>query len=187
MVKVKTYEAPPVKLRNLGRDVSVDDCKTALAICEKELLYKVCYIELPVKISGGLCDFELFSVSSHDLAKNLKDCDRVLLFAATVGVGIDRLIAKYSRLSPARAVMLDAVGSERIETLCDAFCEDMTGLHNVVLAPRFSPGYGDLPLDVQRSVISVLNAPKSIGLSLTDSLLLTPSKSVTAFAGIKKG
>lgn len=187
MVNIKTYGAPPVSIYNLNRGISVDDYYGALALCEKELCYKVCYIELPVRITDDFCDFELFSVNSRDLAKNLRECDRVLIFAATVGVGIDRLIAKYSRISPSRAVMLDAVGSERIETLCDAFCDDMKGLHNVALAPRFSPGYGDLPLEIQPSLMSVLNPQKNIGLSLTDSLLLTPTKSVTAFVGIKKG
>lgn len=192
MVNVKTYGAPPLNLNEIARYTGSHELSDAavadmLSLCEKELSYKVCYIELPLKISDGLCDFGLFSVISHDLAKNLRECDRVLLFTATIGVGIDRLITKYSRLSPSRAVMLDAFGSERIEALCDAFCEDVKGLHNVALVPRFSPGYGDLPLETQRSIISVLNTPKNIGVSLTDSLLLTPTKSVTAFVGIKKG
>ena len=49
---------------------------------------------------------------------------------------------------------------------------------------RFSPGYGDLPLEMQREVCAVLNMPKEIGVSLTDTLLMTPSKSVTAIVGV---
>ena len=187
MIHIKTYTAPPLNLHNLSRGISEKDYSEALSLCEKELAYKVCYVELPVKIFDGICDFTLFSLTSHDLAKNLKDCDRVLLFAATLGVGIDRLISKYSRISPARAVLLDALGSERIESLCDAFCEDMKGLHNADLRPRFSPGYGDLSLENQVYIMSVLEPQKNIGVFLTDSLMLTPSKSVTAFIGIKKG
>ena len=80
--------------------------------------------------------------------------------------------------------MMQAIGAERIEALCDAFCDDMEKEMGVSLRPRFSPGYGDLPLSVQKDIISLLEAPKRIGLSLNDSLLMSPTKSVTAFAGI---
>lgn len=50
--------------------------------------------------------------------------------------------------------------------------------------PRFSPGYGDLPLSAQREIFAVLDCGKRIGLMLNDSLLMSPSKSVTAFVGI---
>lgn len=149
-----------------------------------KLVYRVCYRELPVMIRDELCDFGSFSVHSRQLAKNLDGCASVLLFGATVGVEMDRLIAKYGRISPARALMLQAIGAERIESLCDAFCREYAEENGVGLRPRFSPGYGDLPLEVQKSVFAVLDCPRKIGLSLNDSLLMSPSKSVTAFAGI---
>ncbi|NLB15389.1 MAG: Vitamin B12 dependent methionine synthase activation subunit, partial [Clostridiales bacterium] len=129
-------------------------------------------------------NFGAFSVQSADLAKNLYGCESVLLFAATVGVGIDRLISKYSRISPARSVIIDALGAERIEALCDALCEDFALENKAKLKPRFSPGYDDLPLEAQKDVFAVLDCPRKIGLSLNDSLLMSPTKSVTAFAGI---
>lgn len=191
-IEIKKYSAPALQkdeiLRYLGTD-KVDKAvlNECLSLSERELVFKVCYTTLPLSLKNDVCDFKDFSVRSSDLAKNLRDCDKVFLFAATVGVGIDRLILKYSRLSPVKAVMLDAIGTERIETLCDRFCDNIRGLHNVETQPRFSPGYGDLPLETQIQIMSVLNPPKHIGVTLTDSLLLTPTKSVTAFIGIKKG
>ncbi|MBQ8003736.1 MAG: Vitamin B12 dependent methionine synthase activation subunit [Oscillospiraceae bacterium] len=151
---------------------------------EPFLIYKVCYCVLDAKVHNAVCDFGYFSVQSEKLAKNLSGCERVILFAATVGTVLDRLIAKYSRLSPSRAVMLQALGTERVESLCDMFCMDFEIENNTVLKPRFSPGYGDLSLDVQNDIFSVLNCQKNIGIYLNDSLLMSPSKSVTAFAGI---
>ena len=49
---------------------------------------------------------------------------------------------------------------------------------------RFSPGYGDLPIDLQRDLLALCDAPRRIGLSATPSNLLTPGKSVTALLGI---
>ena len=192
MIYTKTYEAPPVRRREILRYAGcaeADGATSALmADCLTEALgaltYKVCWREMNVDLQDGVCDFGTFSVLSRQLARNLSGCTRVILFAATVGVGIDRLIQKYSRLAPSRALMMQAIGAERIEALCDAFCDDMEKEMGVSLRPRFSPGYGDLPLVVQKDIISLLEAPKRIGLSLNDSLLMSPTKSVTAFAGI---
>lgn len=133
---------------------------------------------------GSICDFDSFSVCSEHLAKNLHSCRRVLLLAATAGVGIDRLITKYGRLAPSKALMFQAIGAELVEAVCDAFSKEYEEEHNCVLRPRFSPGYGDLPLETQKDIFAVLECAKWIGLTLNDSLLMSPSKSVTAFVGI---
>ena len=188
----KIYKAPPISekeaLRYAGCRAADEETLKLLRSCidetEDKLTYNVCYGEFPVSINGGLHNFGAFSVQSADLAKNLYGCESVLLFAATVGVGIDRLISKYSRISPARSVIIDALGAERIEALCDALCEDFALENKANLKPRFSPGYGNLPLEAQKDIFAVLDCPRKIGLSLNDSLLMSPTKSVTAFAGI---
>jgi len=134
--------------------------------------------------NGAVCNFDSFSVRSEQLAKNLRGCSKVLLLAATAGVGIDRLIGKYGRIAPSRALMFQAIGAELAEAVCDAFSKEYEAEHNCVLRPRFSPGYGDLPLETQKDIFAVLDCAKKIGLTLNDSLLMSPSKSVTAFAGI---
>ncbi|MBQ2742957.1 MAG: Vitamin B12 dependent methionine synthase activation subunit [Oscillospiraceae bacterium] len=191
-VITKAFCAPVINeceaLRYAGCSGENDEMLELFHSCVDEaeslLKYNVCYCVLNAKIQGDLCDFGHFSVRSEKLAKNLYGCEHVLLFCATVGTALDRLIAKYVRLSPARAVMLQALGTERVESLCDIFCEDFGIDNSVVLKPRFSPGYGDLSLDTQKDIFSVLNCPKNIGVYLNDSLLMSPSKSVTAFAGI---
>ncbi|MBQ8164649.1 MAG: Vitamin B12 dependent methionine synthase activation subunit [Clostridia bacterium] len=188
----KNYIEPPFCEREILRYAgckSVDaELSALLKLCIKEANgkfdYKVCYREFHISLDGDVCDFGAFRLKSEKLAANLSHCKRVIIFAATVGVEIDRLIAKYGRLSPSKALMFQAIGAERIEALCDTFCDDISSEMNVALKPRFSPGYGDLPLDSQNAIFSVLDCGKRIGLSLNDSLLMSPSKSVTAFAGI---
>ena len=192
IIQTRVYDAPPIRrreiLRYAGCDVADAAVMELMGSCLTEavgaLTPKVCWRELAVDVQGNECDFGVFSLSSRQLARNLDGCSRVILFAATVGVGIDRLITKYSRIAPSRALMLQAIGAERIEALCDAFVTGWETENRTKLRPRFSPGYGDLPLSVQKDIISLLEAPKQIGLSLNDSLLMSPTKSVTAFAGI---
>ncbi|MBQ7897498.1 MAG: Vitamin B12 dependent methionine synthase activation subunit [Clostridia bacterium] len=183
VVLTETFPEPPFSKKEIIRYAGGGECDKeteklldeAIAEVRDALSYKVCYCELPVRVENDVCDFTAFSVNSRDLAKNLRECDGAVLFAATVGSGIDRLISKYSRISPSKALMLQAVGAERIEALCDVFCKG--------LKPRFSPGYGDLPLDVQEKIFGILRCDKHIGLCLSRSLIMSPSKSVTAFAG----
>ena len=193
VITVRILAAPAVNKREILRyagiargvcdfDELIDSC---LAEALPVLEYKVCFCELECKIADNICDFGLFSVSSRDLAKNLAEVRSAILFGATVGVGLDRLITKRSSLSPARALMLQAIGAERIEALCDAFCKDLEQERGVLLRPRFSAGYGDLALDEQKKIFEALKPQKSIGLFLNSSLSMSPSKSVTAFAGIK--
>lgn len=150
-----------------------------ISACRDVFEYKVCYTLLSVETCGEICDFGDFKIKSRDLSKFLKENKKVMLFAATLGVGIDRLINKYSRISPAKALLIDAFATERIEALCDAFL-----LESGINSSRFSPGYGDLPLCAQREIFSVLKCEKNIGLTLNESLTMSPAKSVTALTGI---
>lgn len=190
----RTYAAPPVNEREILRYAGCKECdeatlellRDALSEAEPHLSYKICYATLPFKISDGVCNFGCFQAKSSALSKNLEPCEKVILFAATIGIPFDRLIAKYSKLSPARAVMLQAIGSERVEALCDAFYSELRNELCKTLRPRFSPGYGDLSLEVQKDIFSVLNIPKNLSVCLNESKLMSPSKSVTAFIGICK-
>lgn len=174
-------------LRYMGCRGTSDELDALISSCLDECAnafrYGVCYTETPVCIDGDRISFGSVGVTSHSLAKNLSECKGAVIFGATVGLEIDRLIAKYGRISPSRAVALQALGAERVEALCDCFCRELE--HKLGrLRPRFSPGYGDLPLSFQKDIFSLLDCPRRIGLTLNDSLLMSPSKSVTAIVGV---
>ncbi len=130
---------------------------------------------------------ELFSAESKNLRKNLRDCQSVLVFAATIGLGADQLIRRYEKFRVSRAVVIQAMAAAMIEEYCDCLNREWKKEYRDggrYLRPRFSPGYGDFPLECQRGIIDGLEAGKRIGLTLTDSLIMMPSKSVTAVIGI---
>ena len=165
----------------------LDEC---LAEAEESLSLGVCYRRFPIEKEEGRLSLGFAETESASAALALAGCDSILLFAATVGLGMDRLLSRYGRLSPSRALLLQAIGAERVEALCDRFLAEMgeemqkTG---GTLRPRFSPGYGDLPLALQKDIFAALDCAKRLGLTLNESLLMTPTKSVTALVGIKNG
>ncbi len=164
----------------------LDEC---IAEVEEKLTYNVCYREFSVSCCDGDLDLEFCKVKSKALGKNLSGCKKIILFAATVGVEIDRLIARAGAVSAAKATMLQALGSERVEALCDAFNDKVkreAEERGYTARPRVSAGYGDIPLDMQRDIFAALDCTRKIGISLGESLWMSPSKSVTAIIGLQE-
>lgn len=115
----------------------------------------------------------------------LADCERAAVLACTLGAGFEAMLRAEQARSMARAAMLDACGSAWVEAGCDAAEAEISArFPGLYLTDRFSPGYGDLPLDLQRGICAALDAPRRLGIQVTDSLLLNPTKSVTALIGL---
>lgn len=189
---LKIFDAPTLDgkeiLRYAGAGKRTPEVEALLAECLEEiqngLCYKVVYREYSLKNGMPLGFAECPSTL---LSRTLAGCEGMILFAATVGQRVDFLVRRYAVLSPAKAHMLDAIGTERVESLCDAFCAFAAKRAEAVgrqLRPRVSPGYGDLPLTLQKDIFAALDCPKTLGVSLGEGLLMTPRKSVTAIIGI---
>ena len=190
----ETFEAPPFRRDEILRYAGARQVTPGIAALLEETLqevrssvsYHVCWQKLPLRRNDAELDLTFAKTQSERLRRHLEGCSQIILFGATVGIGLDRLIVRYGKTAPAKALLLQAIGAERIEALCDAFSEKIRtesaaeGLHTT---SRFSPGYGDLPLELQRDIFRTLNCSR-IGLTLNDSLIMSPSKSVTAVIGI---
>lgn len=117
----------------------------------------------------------------------LEICGQAALLACTLGARFDTMLRTAQARDMARAVLLDALGSSFVEAGCDdaeaEIAARFPGLHRT---DRFSPGYGDLPLTVQPALCAALDGGRRLGLTVTDSLLLNPVKSVTAIVGLSE-
>ncbi len=124
---------------------------------------------------------------SKKLADNLAQCSEVVLLVATLGIEADKLIQRYTVMNMAKASIAQACGAACIEAYCNKVQEDIRQealLRGLYLRPRFSPGYGDLALEYQCDLFGLLECNKRLGMSLTDSMLMLPTKSVTAIIGL---
>lgn len=127
-------------------------------------------------------------LSGKSIRPFLEGASEAWFLAVTVGQGMDRLIRTAMVSRPEEGVILDCCGAAAAEAAADIL---QAGLLQTIareglqLTPRFSPGYGDLPIDLQRDFLNLLDAPRKIGLSITESSMLVPSKSITALIGIR--
>ena len=189
MVEIVTYDNLPFNEREILRYAGIKDStleiKSIVELCKGEvsgLSYKVCYLELPLKECADGVIIGERKINSLALLKNLKGLKRALVVVASVGLEMDRLIARYSHLSPMHGLIMHAVGVERVESLMDHFVNE----YKEPLRPRFSPGFGDFDIKNQEILLSLVNASKNVGVSLSDSFIMSPSKSVSAIIGIKE-
>ena len=167
---------------------AVDSCAAALqTVVEPRHVRRVFPLEW---VSADRFRIEGMDVTSRNLSRNLRGCSEVCLMAATLGLGPDRLVQRAEALGKmSRAVILQAAAAAMIEAYCDDVNEEIrkeAAPKGLFLRPRFSPGYGDFSLEHQTELFRILEVQKKIGVMLTGSLLMMPSKSVTAVIGLSK-
>ena len=115
----------------------------------------------------------------------LAECVEAVLSACTLGAAFDRMEMEWQARDMARAAVLDACGSAWAEAGCDAAEEEIRErFPDRFLTDRFSPGYGDLPLSLQADFLRALDAGRILGITVNESCLLAPAKSVTAVTGL---
>ncbi len=163
---------------------NIEECEKALLDAVKpEYVYRVFDIEHTddkVVVAGTS-----LVLTGNDIKQHLRGCTKAALLAVTVSGGADRLIRSYAAYDMAKSVITDCLASAAVEQVCnevDRIIREST--QQPYQTWRFSPGYGDFPLEVQKEFLEVLNAGKRIGLSVLDNCMMVPTKSVTAVIGL---
>ena len=144
-------------------------------------------------------DAEQLTVRGASLAKHLDGCDRTVVMAVTLGHEVDRLISETQASRIALGVVIDSGASVmaeraanmaeeqiRTEMAADAAASGAADDRSTPLfmTARFSPGYGDSPLEMQEQVLKLLNAEQKLGITLSKGYMMSPSKSITAIIGL---
>jgi len=157
-------------------------CDKIETVSAPKTLYRIfdCTVNADGVTLGGV------EFKSARLAENLKGCKRAVLFGATLGTETDRLIRAAATTDVARAMAYQAAAAAKIEEVCNELEDGICREHGVTLRQRYSPGYYDLKIEEQKKVFALLELTKRIGLTLTDTCEMLPTKSVTAFIGIEK-
>ena len=174
--------------RQLGMRGALPDAST------KALVQRACEMTLQNAVPrmawrSFSCDALKSILMGNDIAKHLEHCNRCVLLAVTLGIQMDAFQRKMAVEDMAAAVAIDAAASVLAEALAEQAEQQLRAEQRqkgCYLTGRYSPGYGDFPIAVQNQLITLLDAPRAIGLFVTDSHLLTPRKSITAVCGISE-
>lgn len=154
-------------------DRAIERCEEVARPAHVDLTYPA--HALPLELPGA------------SIAHHLEGAVEVVLFAATLGHGVDKELRRLGIIDPLNQVIFDATATALIEREADkieASLRTAAADKGMFCSWRFSPGYGDLPLDVQPAFLAALNATRRLGITLTPSNLMVPTKSVTAIVGI---
>lgn len=166
----------------------VDNCIEEIkTLIEARYVYAYCKIvRRDNKLKLKECSLEL---TGSSINKHLQHCDSCILLAVTLGNAVDMRIRYYEKFNMTKAVIMDSCATTAVEEICDKVCSEIDEeikQQGKSLTSRFSPGYGDLPISIQKDFLSALEAERKIGLTASDHSILIPRKSVTAVAGIIK-
>jgi len=123
------------------------------------------------------------TIESNLLGRVLATCDRLVVFAATLGAQVDRLIA--GARDGLEAYMLDAAASRLAEDLGDLVRNQVAaGLDEELGATwRYGPGTCDWDVRGQELVFGLLDAGLA-GMKINEHCMMTPRKSVSGVVGI---
>lgn len=164
----------------------IDECRREVVnIISPRFVYR--YMNVRSDEDGVIVEGTNLVLRGSDIKNHLKDSTECALLAVTLGNEVERKTRQYERINLTKGIILDACATTAVEEVCDmveAEIKEYAEKKNMGITFRYSPGYGDLPLDIQGSFLNVLDAQKKIGLTASQNNLLFPRKSVTAIIGI---
>ena len=128
------------------------------------------------------------AIQGVSLAKHLEGCNQIAVMAVTLGPEVDRLISETQEHRIALGVVIDS-GASIMAELATNMAEELIRAEIAEKGPifmtgRFSPGYGDSPLEMQAEVLALLHADEKLGITLSKGYMMSPSKSITAIMGL---
>ncbi len=164
----------------------IKNCLTEIGDLAREGYY---YGLFDLERNGELLEVKntTLKLIGQSIDRHLQHSQRVAIMAVTLGLEVDKRVSYYSKLDLTRGLVLDACASAAIEALCDQVEKEILALasrQGFHITKRYSPGYGDFPLETQADIVSVLDTYRRLGLTVSESFLLIPRKSVTALIGL---
>lgn len=160
-------------------------CEKLMEVIKPQAIFEEFDLSFESQNEKNIISFADVCFESKDLARNLQNCDKIYLLACTIGPQVDSIIRREQTLNAAMAAILQGAGAMFIEKLVDLSNMQIkmdAQKNGRITKPRYSPGYGDVPLSCQKDFFRLLPCTR-IGLTLMETLIMAPEKSVTAYIG----
>jgi len=156
------------------------------SVYRENYTYKIFDIE---RKPEGLClkDTTIL-LRGRDIGVHLERSVKCAVMAVSLGLEIDKKLSVYSRTDLTRSLVFDACAAAAVEAMCDEVQERIeaeAGELGLQITARFSPGYGDFSIDIQKELLRLLKTYEKFGLGVNESSIMIPRKSVTAVIGMQ--
>ena len=139
--------------------------------------------------SKTICAPSPLTLRGEKIGAHLANCERVIVLCVTIGEEVETAISDhFAAKNYTLPLLMDAAATTAVEQAADGLEKAVrveAKKRGFAMRFRFSPGYGDWPLEQQKEVLA-LSGGESIGVTLTESLMLMPRKSVTAVIGLTR-
>lgn len=163
-------------------DLAIEQTKSIITPRAVYGIYPLKFFEDRIEVEGTSLVF-----NSKDISRLLRDCDECILFAATIGTKVEMETRKAEYVDLAKSLIMDSAATTFVERTCDyiqEIIEKDVEKSGKCITMRYSPGYGDLPIECGKEILNILQSRKKIGLTTSGSGLMIPRKSVSAIIGI---
>lgn len=172
------------KAPDFGEELLAEAAEEALLLASPRGIYEIYDYEAA---TGRVLAPEPFTLGGRSIRRHLKDAEKVIALAVTVGDEIEEAVTEhFAEGRYAYSVLLDACATAAVEQTADELERAIfpkAKAQGFLLRPRFSPGYGDWPIGEQPQLVAASRAA-GLGIHLTEAMMLSPRKSVTALIGL---
>lgn len=156
----------------------IDEC---LEEIDEMSSFKAVYKTFPLSFQPLFIQEADIYIDYPDLNDLLCHCHEVIVIACTLGIQVDQRSKYYSHIDMTKMTIFDAIASSYLEAKCDEY-ED-----NHIIGKRtfrFCPGYGNVPIELNRELARVIDTHRKIGLTVQNSNILLPQKSMIGLIGL---
>jgi len=206
MVAIKEVKAKEVKVKEVKLEFIIDPAQVIRAMgyseaappnLEERIAQAVndampliqpsgTYTTLKIKSVADSVTTKEITIQSRDVAALLKPCSRLSLLLVTIGPLIEQRAQESDALD---SLILDTLGSIAVEEAANKvnqIISDEAEAKGFKTTRRYSVGYGDWNISQQKELLVLLEG-KKIGVTLTESSIMLPQKSITAVLGWHEG
>jgi len=173
------------KAENFPEDLIKWACDEARALIKPQAIWqKYQYAADSMKVN----EWQQTALVGNSITRHLRNSTEVIIMAVSIGQQLEQAVKQYFRQGEyTRGLLLDAAGTTAVETAADSvsrLISEQAAKSGMTITSRFSPGYGDWNITVQPTIVTLANA-EQIGITVTESCMLIPRKSVTAIIGLQ--
>jgi len=130
-----------------------------------------------------------YHLAGQLIAQHFARAEKIIALVCTIGSELDEAVSGLFKVDPMVALAMDGVGSAAVEMLAIQACnffEEQAKIDGLNISMPLNPGMVGWPVEIGQPQIFSLLDSEVINVSLTESWMMVPNKSVSMVLGLGK-